>query len=1446
MRVRLIFEDPLPPYKCWYEIPNSCTTVHDLQKAIRKGFRLDEYCKTTRLDLDGFFLLPASTIAGSIKEGDLLQVMIRRKSDNLPPRSLPVAGRKKRSSAGADLEHCNLKRQKTTNTNNTSNARPAGKGQKQTQAKPELPSVNVNNATKSNNNARNRNKKKKNNSNSNTANTNNANQSTANKQPGPTTKSNNQKQTNNQKQLSKSVTSNRNKQSANTAKEEVNLTPKRQNVAKMDAKKRNEKLPVAKKQDHESSSASSTSDSSSSDSSSSDSSSSDSSSSDSSSSDSTSESSDDSSNDSSDDSSSNSSDDDSPDLSELPKMVAPGQGIGATKLRNKRRANEKARLFAQNSSAVHQGQDSTNGQVMEVDSRSASLKSPQAPCKAKANVKASNRSAPKVTFSIIELDDKAETYLGRKGTPKKAATTTQDTSSSVISTSEATAIVVPTKDETGDQELVPLDIDTLPRDYEALPKQEGQLNVDDVIAYKTLEMGPSYTPIISDFKEAKVLKFSAADMTAEVQLARKFRTVVELDSDGQPILGKFDVYDEEEIERARQTLVDAAIRSHSRSNSKSKSASVDYDDYSKSSKRKRSTFSNLKATFTAWGIFIGFLVLILVIVYQIHYKLPAPVYEGTDPVSGKLQFSEENVRQVVRHMTRDIGYRVVGTDQELETKNYLIRELSNLKEKARLERLRGLHDLPHFDMWIQVGDGSHRFDFMSKVVMKMYTNMTNIIVRLSCGPECDQNSILLNAHYDTTLGSPGAADDALGCGVMMEIIRIMSLRPAPKKNSVVFLFNGGEESLQDASHSFITGHELKDNIRAVVNLEACGTSGPEILFQANSREMIDAYRTVPYPHGTVLANDLFATGLILSDTDFRQFVDHGNLTGLDMAVYKNSYLYHTHLDLDEFMEEGLPQHMGENALALATYLTEEANLVNLERTSSVVFFDIFGLLFVSYSWTTAIRSHILIGGLSLFTVATQASRPTVRSILSILLSFVVALLLPNFSVVLLQALGSPMQWFSHEWLSMALFGPMALAGMFGIQYLFHDKKASNGANELNTLSGLQMFFTFALAAASYVGLASSYVFALFTICVTTALAFNHRKAAINLKDNREVSHVDLATYFIASLLPTAYFSFVCFSLLDMFIPLTGRIGVDAPVDHIVAVMSGFITFVFCPPLLAFSHRFGRAVLKRIILGLVVAHLIMVLISSAVMHPYDELHPKRVFVQHLRNMTSGESVLYLAHADPGPFYESYVTEVESMFKTDAKFRSGSANPSDWNAIYPFNQFLESYVLDTTPYIRSQTTNKTISESTAPLTGLIQGAPKLIAENVSYDPKTGLRRLTVLCTHPNYIWTVATFDTHLASWSLGSSDPFPYATQYVIRHVGGYVSDGWRVDLEYYAAGPEDKLRIDLTAMETEGFGRDTERELEGSGEIGVMKRIVKSRPLWTTLTYFSILTDTFEL
>jgi Zn-dependent M28 family amino/carboxypeptidase len=52
------------------------------------------------------------------------------------------------------------------------------------------------------------------------------------------------------------------------------------------------------------------------------------------------------------------------------------------------------------------------------------------------------------------------------------------------------------------------------------------------------------------------------------------------------------------------------------------------------------------------------------------------------------------------------------------------------------------------------------------------------------------------------------------------------------------------------------------------------------------------------------ANDIFKTGLILSDTDYRQFVDYGRISGIDMAFYENSYVYHTMLDLESTITPG--------------------------------------------------------------------------------------------------------------------------------------------------------------------------------------------------------------------------------------------------------------------------------------------------------------------------------------------------------------------------------------------------------------------------------------------------------------------------------------------------------------------------------------------------------------
>lgn len=68
------------------------------------------------------------------------------------------------------------------------------------------------------------------------------------------------------------------------------------------------------------------------------------------------------------------------------------------------------------------------------------------------------------------------------------------------------------------------------------------------------------------------------------------------------------------------------------------------------------------------------------------------------------------------------------------------------------------------------------------------------------------------------------------------------------------------------------------------------------------------------------------------------------------------------------------------------------------------------------------------------------------------------------------------------------------------------------------------------------------------------------------------------------------------------------------------------------------------------------------------------------------------------------------------------------------------------------------------------------------------------------------------------------------------VGGVVGVGvlcwWRLDLEYYATeGTGDKLRIEMISMETEGFDWrvEKERELEGTGEIAVVRKVVRAKP-----------------
>ena len=128
-----------------------------------------------------------------------------------------------------------------------------------------------------------------------------------------------------------------------------------------------------------------------------------------------------------------------------------------------------------------------------------------------------------------------------------------------------------------------------------------------------------------------------------------------------------------------------------------------------------------------------------------------------------------------------------------------------------------------------------------------------------------------------------------------------------------------------------------------------------------------------------------------------------------MAIYKNSYLYHTHLDLTNYLESGAIQHLGANTLAIVNYLAQNATLTGIVPSSEVVFFDVQGLFFIVYSWATAYTIQMVTVALvSLYftyiVYKTHTSSPYrsiqhillsyTKSVLSIYLSMISAMVLP--------------------------------------------------------------------------------------------------------------------------------------------------------------------------------------------------------------------------------------------------------------------------------------------------------------------------------------------------------------------------------------------------------------------------------------------------------------------
>lgn len=216
-------------------------------------------------------------------------------------------------------------------------------------------------------------------------------------------------------------------------------------------------------------------------------------------------------------------------------------------------------------------------------------------------------------------------------------------------------------------------------------------------------------------------------------------------------------------------------------------------------------------------------------------------------------------------------------------------------------------------------------------------SVNNVVARLD-GTEPGE-AVLLAAHYDSVAAGPGYSDDGTGVASVLEIARAFKSLPTPR-HSVIFLLDEGEEAGLLGAKVFVDSHPWAKEVRAAVNLDARGTSGPSLLFEtgsANEWAVRIFAQHASRPITTSVAYDLYK--LLPNDTDFTVF-KHAGYQGLNFAYLDHVALYHTPLDNSANVDLASVQHHGDNALPSVLGLAN-TDLTNPPQKEAA-FFSVFG------------------------------------------------------------------------------------------------------------------------------------------------------------------------------------------------------------------------------------------------------------------------------------------------------------------------------------------------------------------------------------------------------------------------------------------------------------------------------------------------------------------------
>ena len=216
----------------------------------------------------------------------------------------------------------------------------------------------------------------------------------------------------------------------------------------------------------------------------------------------------------------------------------------------------------------------------------------------------------------------------------------------------------------------------------------------------------------------------------------------------------------------------------------------------------------------------------------------------------------------------------------------------------------------------------------------------------------NNGAVMISAHVDSVHVSPGGSDNAINVGIALEVARALGTAAAAagdddedktrnvrnrnvrnrnvrnpwasraNAGSVIVVFVSAEEEGFHGAHGVATTHPWFPSVTCALNLEAMGNGGPHRMFQVtaggDSIQLLKLWsKAAPRPSGTAVASDVFAAGVIKSDTDHRIYRDVGNVPGFDFAFVERTERYHTPRDVLSAVRPGTAQTSGANLLAFA-------------------------------------------------------------------------------------------------------------------------------------------------------------------------------------------------------------------------------------------------------------------------------------------------------------------------------------------------------------------------------------------------------------------------------------------------------------------------------------------------------------------------------------------------